>query len=102
LDFDGAKCFADVLDFAIYFSRDVTAQYKGVSPGAGTTPPSQPWDIDNDDTSVACVANLSVPTSNNTVVKATHIAKIECTQDKPIWYQVHNRTIYQEGTLENP
>jgi hypothetical protein len=42
--------------------------------------PSQTWDINNDDISVAPVANLSVPTSNNRVVEDTDVDKIEYAQ----------------------
>jgi hypothetical protein len=40
----------------------------------------QLWDIDDDDTSIACVSNLSVPTANNTVLEDTSIGKIEFDQ----------------------
>jgi hypothetical protein len=39
--------------------------------------PTQPWDIANNDdtTSVACVANYSAPTSNNTLIKPIPLKK---------------------------
>jgi hypothetical protein len=43
--------------------------------------PSRPWDIaDDNDTSVACVAHSSVPTSNNIVDEETDVDKVDSTQ----------------------
>jgi hypothetical protein len=40
----------------------------------------QPWDIDDGDTSIACLANCSVRTSNNAVFEETGVDRIECNQ----------------------
>jgi hypothetical protein len=41
---------------------------------------SQPWDIDDEDMSIACVANMSVATPINSVLKKMGIDRIEADQ----------------------
>jgi hypothetical protein len=55
---------------------------------------SQPWDIADDETSVALVAISSVPPSNSKVVEKTK--RQSPSQDKPIWHQVHSGTVKQD------